>query len=1017
MQHNNYFKKTTGPIRIRIILCAIFVFSITAFLPISAEARTDVLSSSLIEDTVWSPNDGPYVINGEVVVGNNATLTILPGTVIQLGLHAKLTARNGHITAKGTADQHIAFADDLGGAGDGGGVPSQNPGYWSGIYISTNGSADLAYVTIRNAFAGVRIDNGAIVTIDHATVSDCKYGTLTVGSSLVVTNSTFTRAQPRVDMETLFTHSGNYFPDDDKDGWIIGGNTAYTNIDISNADGSYTLSPIFSIMPSYAMTIHEGVTIRLADLDLGPRIRGTLTFAGTAEHPIIVRGTGGCPLHAPAFNLDGGTVHISHTIFKDMCGGFSGQAAEFSVDAATDMGGIAMPANAAISQPAVPPAVLPVDNAHAATAVEAGVSPATTVTVSSPKRIPVLIVPGIAGTRLLKGYGDRSEVWPNIAGMALSLFDKSLDALGLRDDGTPYPDTPIVTGDIMRSVSVAGLGEVADTFAGLISDLTAQGYKENVDLFVSPYDWRLSVSAAAPLLNDKIAAITAATGSTSVAIVAHSMGGLVVKSYEQQYGTASLAKVIFVGTPQWGAPLAAKTLLFGDDLGARMGISIVNQETIRRIVQHMPSMYELLPTDAYVARFGAYLGEQAAALLQGGRGVHLSAAHVVHGLIDAIHAQVPTYSIVACSAPTLSHIESSGWLHGMTGGLLDAFGMRLQYDMRGDGTVPIASAIAGGLDNVGTVYYSAIGTHSALPSVGDVKTAISALLVGKNPPHTNVFSDNDLVCTGNTHGGVEISTIGLNVSVTKNSTMGSSNTQGAALPAYQESVGNQSFAFLPNDASYDIAYAVEATGIAPLIVTDAVDASGSILATKQFAVPMLPVGTQLSSSVSVGDAAGVPSNTVIVQKTGETILAGGGDAAVENVPVQNVPIQNVLPADASILTPTERGARAAGSVGAMQVTGGMLNLKNTKNVAITASIAKSTSHFNVKAVQKKHAARHAKHARIVGGKHSTAIAQPLAASADPAFKEISQEKSTWQRLLAFIISALHHCVAILYRWV
>ena len=56
----------------------------------------------------------------------------------------------------------------------------------------------------------------------------------------------------------------------------------------------------------------------------------------------------------------------------------------------------------------------------------------------------------------------------------------------------------------------------------------------------------------------------AATGAARVAVVAHSMGGLVVRAYMARHGGSKLARVITLGTPYRGSRFA--WLMFGEDL-------------------------------------------------------------------------------------------------------------------------------------------------------------------------------------------------------------------------------------------------------------------------------------------------------------------------------------------------------------------------------------------------------------------------------------------------------------------
>jgi len=73
-----------------------------------------------------------------------------------------------------------------------------------------------------------------------------------------------------------------------------------------------------------------------------------------------------------------------------------------------------------------------------------------------------------------------------------------------------------------------------------------------------------SIDGFADQLADKIDAIGRSTGAKTVMVVAHSMGGLVVRAYIRKYGTAKLARVLTIGAPHHGSMHA--WLFFGTSL-------------------------------------------------------------------------------------------------------------------------------------------------------------------------------------------------------------------------------------------------------------------------------------------------------------------------------------------------------------------------------------------------------------------------------------------------------------------
>jgi pimeloyl-ACP methyl ester carboxylesterase len=60
-----------------------------------------------------------------------------------------------------------------------------------------------------------------------------------------------------------------------------------------------------------------------------------------------------------------------------------------------------------------------------------------------------------------------------------------------------------------------------------------------------------------PLVEQAVRKLCAQTGADKVAIVAHSMGGLVARAWMRRHGSARVARVITIGTPHHGTSLAS----------------------------------------------------------------------------------------------------------------------------------------------------------------------------------------------------------------------------------------------------------------------------------------------------------------------------------------------------------------------------------------------------------------------------------------------------------------------------
>ena len=392
------------------------------------------------------------------------------------------------------------------------------------------------------------------------------------------------------------------------------------------------------------------------------------------------------------------------------------------------------------------------------------------------KHNPVILIPGIMGTQILKNYDDNGELWPNANKMIMSLTDDFMNDLSLEADGTENPTKPMQLGDIMRSVAIDtfGIKYTSHTFDGLIDSLKDNGYVEGTDLFVFPYDWRKSNIVNAILLKDKVEEILTQTGGTKVDIVAHSMGGLVAKKYIAENSADKIGKLVFIGTPHLGAPKAFKVLMYGDDMGIRFGFSFLNPNRVKTISQNMPSTFELLPSRKFVDGEPGFTGVKYITDLvtprlskpgstintednydltknlmisQGRNPVMFQFSESLHDSIDDLDLKnVNTFNFIGCGATkTIGHItvtKKKSWT---------SLGQKLVDDYKlgfsnGDDTVPLNSSIG----SSGERYYVRESSHSALPSASGLKESIVSILKGEKPnDFDNVSSDiNDCFISG-----------------------------------------------------------------------------------------------------------------------------------------------------------------------------------------------------------------------------------------------------------------------------
>lgn len=367
-----------------------------------------------------------------------------------------------------------------------------------------------------------------------------------------------------------------------------------------------------------------------------------------------------------------------------------------------------------------------------------------------PKKNPVIIIPGILSSYLNRNDDEKTELWPSIRKALFGLpGDKYLDELVLNQIGQPDLSYPVVLPtDIFRKINNN------DFFDGLIQKLKAEGYEEGVDLFVFPYDWRLDIrqvvaglySPILTSLKDRIAQILIQTEGEKVDIIAHSMGGLLTKYYIKNYGEGKVGKFIDIATPHLGAPSALKTLMWGDDMGIKFGFLGLNTAEVKKVVENMPSVYQLLPSEKYFsAESPDYLyyiynnkrlsyNETSDFLESSGRNSYiLERAPNMHHDLDAMSPAdfgVKAYNIVGCGVPTIAKFFNLG---------------QENYDVSytsGDGTVPEKSSRN---FPVFQEYQVTNASHSVLPSREGVSDLISKILTDEVESY--VWTDYEYVST------------------------------------------------------------------------------------------------------------------------------------------------------------------------------------------------------------------------------------------------------------------------------
>ncbi len=160
------------------------------------------------------------------------------------------------------------------------------------------------------------------------------------------------------------------------------------------------------------------------------------------------------------------------------------------------------------------------------------------------------------------------------------------------------------------------LAPYADLYQRLILTFEQNGYILNKDFFIYAYDWRQTMEQAGKDFKAYLDKLLPTISSGQLNIVSHSLGGLVIRSYLQQYGNGLIKKVITLGSPHQGTVLAYPMWeggeIWTDNQMQKMAASyLVNHcrsplQLSAKDVMHKiaPSLKDLLPTFNYLKNQG-----------------------------------------------------------------------------------------------------------------------------------------------------------------------------------------------------------------------------------------------------------------------------------------------------------------------------------------------------------------------------------------------------------------------------
>ena len=354
-------------------------------------------------------------------------------------------------------------------------------------------------------------------------------------------------------------------------------------------------------------------------------------------------------------------------------------------------------------------------------------------------------------------YFEGEPIWLDSNGVveALSGSSRYFDALTMRADGATPEFSEVIPGDILWEVDIGV--KSTNVYRGMREFLTKEmGYTEGVDFFPYIYDWRKDLSDTGWRLEAKINEALLTTGADRVVLLVHSMGGLVARNYLLNYGSEKVDQVISMGTPYLGSPKVTKVLEIGDNWGVGLdtqGWLGMHPMEFRKLSQNFPSAYALVPSAAWYSAYPFdpdfdpdYLFvsgnqknyEQTRDFL---RGRHNS------GLLDAA-VTFQTQKLGDWSVLTDQYVaqriigtdlDTIGELHYTPPHKICIFSHCISYGedlvvettMKGDGTVPVRSAMGVNLPAWDDRYYFIPNVaHTDLPQDSTVQALLKEMLQG-----------------------------------------------------------------------------------------------------------------------------------------------------------------------------------------------------------------------------------------------------------------------------------------------
>lgn len=266
-------------------------------------------------------------------------------------------------------------------------------------------------------------------------------------------------------------------------------------------------------------------------------------------------------------------------------------------------------------------------------------------------------------------------------------------------------------------------------YDNLIASFENAGYKRGGNLFIFGYDWRKGVGSLGTDLNvfiERLISEGKILGTDKINLVGHSMGGLIARSYAQNFGLDHVGKIVTSGSPHLGTAITYGIweggVFWETPWWQKAGLELLTQinqrpgeskvESIRRIA---PSIRDLLPVTNYLKKGGSDLVWNSMSQVN-------SFLPEANRSLDSINNLTETISGEGVSTVDFINVNDRNWIDRLEKRWEDGKPTAtnpFEFTTLGDGTILKSSAV-GGFSKMGSVEADHAGLIGEAAGIGAI---------------------------------------------------------------------------------------------------------------------------------------------------------------------------------------------------------------------------------------------------------------------------------------------------------